>query len=382
DAAPVVVLTEARVADRLPATTAQVLVLDRAWPTIAACATSNPDAARAPEQIAYLIYTSGSTGQPKGVLVPHGSVVNFVSAMQQQLGCGADDTLLATTSISFDISVLELFWPLTQGATVVILGEHAASGMPAQTTTPGSERPIDFSLFYFASADSTAGDKYRLLIEGAKFADRHGFTAVWTPERHFHEFGGLYPNPAITSAAIATITERVQIRAGSVVLPLHDPLRVAEEWSVVDNLSNGRVGIAVASGWHANDFAFFPERYAERKQATADGIAAVQKLWRGEALPVESGTGSAIEVQIFPKPVQAELPIWITAAGNPETFIAAGKRGANVLTHLLGQSLEDVAEKIRLYRAARAEQGYDPEAGQVTLMLHTYIGEDRAAVRE
>ena len=112
---------------------------------------------------------------------------------------------------------------------------------------------LQFSLLYFdGKGGALAGDRYRLLVEGAKFADKHGFTAVWTPERHFHEFGGLYPNPAITSAALAMITERVQLRAGSVVIPLHNPLRVAEEWAAVDNLSQGRVGISFASGWHAD----------------------------------------------------------------------------------------------------------------------------------
>src|ERR1044072_8239679 len=81
-------------------------------------------------------------------------------------------------------------------------------------------------------------------VERAMFAARHGFTAVWTPERHFQAFGGLYPNPSVLSAALAMITERVQIRAGSVALPLHHPVRVAEEWSVVDNLSNGRAAIS------------------------------------------------------------------------------------------------------------------------------------------
>ncbi|HEY0601332.1 MAG TPA: MupA/Atu3671 family FMN-dependent luciferase-like monooxygenase, partial [Herpetosiphonaceae bacterium] len=383
DSAPTVLLTESRVAGQLPSTDARVVLLDRAAAALAKQPTANPRAAIAPEQIAYMIYTSGSTGQPKGVMVPHGPVVNFLTAMQSQIGCGSEDALLATTSISFDISVLELFWPLTQGAKVVLLAEHAASGIPAQAEQARSDRAIDFSLFYFASDDSgVRGDKYRLLIEGAKFADQHGFTAVWTPERHFHEFGGLYPNPAITSAALATITQHVQLRAGSVVMPLHDPIRVAEEWSVVDNISKGRVGIAFASGWHANDFVFFPERYRDRKQATADGLAAVQKLWRGESLTVQSGAGNPIDVKIFPRPVQSELPIWITAAGNPETFIEAGRTGANILTHLLGQSLEDVAEKVRLYRAARAESGLDPDTGKVTLMLHTFIGADRDAVRE
>lgn len=101
---------------------------------------------------------------------------------------------------------------------------------------------MDFSLFYFANNDTEQQDCYRLLLEGARFADDHGFTAVWTPERHFHAFGGLYPNPAVTGAAVAAVTKRVAVRAGSVVAPLHHPMRIAEEWSVVDNLSNGRAG--------------------------------------------------------------------------------------------------------------------------------------------
>ena len=57
------------------------------------------------------------------------------------------------------------------------------------------------------------------------------------------------------------VTERIEIRAGSVVLPLHNPIRCAEDWSVVDNLSNGRVGLSFASGWHANDFALAPDNF-------------------------------------------------------------------------------------------------------------------------
>ncbi|MEW2397627.1 LLM class flavin-dependent oxidoreductase [Streptomyces sp. NPDC046862] len=106
---------------------------------------------------------------------------------------------------------------------------------------------VDFSLFYFANDSGCAeGDRYRLLIDGARFSDEHGFHSIWTPERHFHNFRGTYPNPSVTSAAIASITSRVKIRAGSVAAPLHYPLRIAEEWSVVDNISHGRVGVSFA----------------------------------------------------------------------------------------------------------------------------------------
>src|SRR5205085_12069545 len=72
-----------------------------------------------------------------------------------------------------------------------------ASGHPQLPAR--QESGMAFSLFYFASAGDNVGrDKYRLLLEGAKFADEAGFAAVWTPERHFHQFGGLYPNPSVT----------------------------------------------------------------------------------------------------------------------------------------------------------------------------------------
>jgi natural product biosynthesis luciferase-like monooxygenase protein len=308
-------------------------------------------------------------------------VVNFFAGMDERIGCGPEDTVLAVTSAAFDISVLELFWTLARGARVVLLGEHALSGA-ARPAGERSDAALAFSLFYFASADSAEQrDKYRLLIEGARFADERGFAAVWTPERHFHAFGGLYPNPAVTGAAVAAVTKRVQIRGGSVVLPLHNPLRVAEEWSVVDNLSGGRAGVALASGWHADDFALQPAHYADRKGHMLRGIETLQRLWRGEAVRVPGGLGQEVAVQIYPRPVQPQLPIWLTAAGNPDTFEAAGRLGAGVLTHLLGQSLEDVAEKIRIYRASLERHGHPPERGHVTLMLHTFLGRDREAVR-
>lgn len=242
---------------------------------------------------------------------------------------------------------------------------------------------MDFSLFYFACADvGEWSDKYRLLIEGAKFADTHGFAAVWTPERHFYAFGGLYPNPSVTSAALATLTERIQIRAGSVVLPLHDPLRVAEEWAVVDNLSHGRVAISFASGWQPNDFVLAPENYVNRKEVMRRGIETVRRLWRGERVRRSDGNGTEIEVSILPRPIQRELPIWVTAAGSPETFRLAGEIGANLLTHLLGQSIEQLTEKIAVYRSAWREHGHNPGTGHVTLMLHTFVGSSVDEVRE
>jgi natural product biosynthesis luciferase-like monooxygenase protein len=323
------------------------------------------------DNAAYVIYTSGSTGRPKGVVVTHGNVMNFFAGMDQRIPAEPPGRWLAVTSLSFDISVLELCWTLTRGFTVVL---HSA-------TARARSKPVDFSLFYFASDSASPQDRYKLLLEGAKFADQAGFSAIWTPERHFHAFGGLYPNPALTSAVLAAITTRVKIRAGSCVLPLHHPIRAAEDWAFVDNISQGRVGVSFAAGWQPNDFVIAPGAFADRKNEMLASIATVRRLWRGESVAFDGPLGKPVEIQTLPRPIQPELPVWLTAAGNPETFELAGEKGCNLLTHLLGQSTEEVAEKIRLYRLAWQKAGH-PGQGHVTLMLHTFIGDDEEAVRE
>ncbi|MDX3899212.1 MAG: LLM class flavin-dependent oxidoreductase [Sphingobium sp.] len=376
DSGLTVVVTQSSLADAVPSSRAAILCMDDLRARLDALPATAFDGGAAPHDLAYVIYTSGSTGKPKGVMVEHRNVLNFFAGMDRTLE--PEGVWLAVTSLSFDISVLELCWPLTRGYHVVIATDREVRGdVPARVM----DRPIDFSLFYFASADGASGaDQYRLLLDGARFADTHGFAAIWTPERHFHAFGGLYPNPSVTSAAIAAVTSRIGIRAGSVVAPLHHPLRVAEEWAVVDNLSNGRVGIAFAAGWQPDDFVLNTDAFADKQGALMRSIADVRALWRGEARSFPGPLGKEVALSAYPRPVQPDLPFWITTAGNPASFAAAGRAGASVLTHLLGQSVEEVAGKIAIYREARAEAGHAGD-GHVTLMLHSFVGRDREAVR-
>ena len=243
------------------------------------------------------------------------------------------------------------------------------------------EKETTFSLFFFSADGSVQGDdKYKLVLESARLADQYGFEAIWTPERHFGAFGGLYPNPSVLSAAIAMVTNQLEIRAGSVVMSLQNPIRVAEEWSLVDNLSGGRVSIACASGWHTNDFALIPEAYANRKEVMLRNLEIVQRLWRGETVTLPNGSGELTEIRIFPNPIQAKLPIWF-ACHSEETFIKAGQLGANVVTNLFGEKLDTIAGKIQAYKESLARHGYNPKKKKVSLMVHTYIGKDLEEVR-
>ena len=236
-----------------------------------------------------------------------------------------------------------------------------------------------FSLFYFTadSGQGTDGAEYRLLMDGARFADEHDFTAVWTPERHFHRFGGLYPNPSVTSAAVAAVTRRVSIRAGSVVLPLHHPVRLVEEWAVVDRLSRGRVGLSLAPGANPTDFLLSGADYGQRKAQTVAGIDVLRKLWSGQ--PYHDPRRD-VDVTVLPRPVQPTLPLWLTCGGSEQTFVDAGRAGTGVLTHLMSQSHQVLRDNLARYR-----DNFVSVAGtrpHVTLMVHAFVGESDEAARD
>lgn len=128
----------------------------------------------------------------------------------------------------------------------------------------------------------TGGDDAHLFLKTVRRAEDLGLSAVWIAEG-----AGLFVNPAVLASAAAVATRRIALR-GCLALPLHNPIRVAEEWALVDNLSGGRAGIAVG-----------PD----------PSLETVRRLWRGEGVQVPDGEGRPIEVRILPRPVQLELPL-------------------------------------------------------------------------
>ena len=169
DGQPSVVLTTRALADGLPLQNQRVVLLDAA--SLAKQPDTRPNLIGDPEAIAYVIYTSGSTGTPKGVEIPHRAVANFLGSMAAQPGLRGDDVMIAVTTLSFDIAVLELMLPLHVGAQVVIvdrdttldggalaacMAEHRATVMQA---TPATWRML-------IEADWAGGAGFRILCGG------------------------------------------------------------------------------------------------------------------------------------------------------------------------------------------------------------------------
>ncbi|MHB8524061.1 MAG: amino acid adenylation domain-containing protein, partial [Limisphaerales bacterium] len=158
DSHAAVLLTQQILRSRWPELSIQILCVDDPAPTAGADA---PDAAEppvttvTPDHLAYVIYTSGSTGTPKGVMITHRNVVNFFAGMDRELGI-EPGVWLAVTSVSFDISVLEIFWTLARGFKVILYPEERAPRGSAAVAGRTEDRKMEFSLFYFSSDEGTS----------------------------------------------------------------------------------------------------------------------------------------------------------------------------------------------------------------------------------
>ena len=228
-------------------------------------------------------------------MIEHRNVANFFAGMDARIGAAEPGVWLAVTSLSFDISVLELFWTLARGFTVVLSGDESRA-LVSSGRLAVSDRPMDFSLFYWGNDDGAGPRKYQLLLEGAKFADAHGFAAVWTPERHFHAFGGLYPNPSVTGAAVAAVTAEPQ-RPRRQLRRAAAPPR-AHRRGVGGRRQPDRTAapaLAFASGWQPDDFVLRPENTPPaNKAAMIEAIDTLRRLWRGEAVEFPTASRQAV----------------------------------------------------------------------------------------
>ncbi|WP_341720693.1 aminotransferase class III-fold pyridoxal phosphate-dependent enzyme [Micromonospora sp. FIMYZ51] len=258
------------------------------------------------------------------------------------------------------------------GATQRLVHGDDADAQRGQRRSPS----VSLALFGFAANDEH--DIYSRLLDLVELAEAEGLANVWLPERHFDDFAGFSPNPAVLGAMVAMRTSRIGIRAGSSVLPLHSAVSVAEDWAMVDVASGGRVALGVASGWMKRDFVLSDAPHAERRELFRTRIAQLERLWRGEAVAIDGNSGEQAEVRLHPRP-RSELRLWQACVGSPDSFYEAGRAGRGVLTNLIQQDLAQLTANLERYRQGRRDGGLPSDGGDVTVLLHAAVSTDAAA---
>jgi alkanesulfonate monooxygenase SsuD/methylene tetrahydromethanopterin reductase-like flavin-dependent oxidoreductase (luciferase family) len=229
----------------------------------------------------------------------------------------------------------------------------------------------------------TAAQFYAELLEQVEAADRMGFDSFWIAEHHFHEYGGI-PRPPIWLAAAAQRTHRIRLGAAVVVLPFDNPLRVAEDYAMVDILSDGRLNLGVGSGYLKHEYEGFGVEMEERRERFDEALEVLLQAWTGARFSFEGKYHRVTEVQLNVVPVQKPRPpIWI-AIFRHESALAAGRKRLPIMMipYATTEQFSELSDTVRAFRAAFVAAGGRAEAATVPFGLHTYCAESFGEARE
>ncbi len=214
-------------------------------------------------------------------------------------------------------------------------------------------------------------------------AEGLGFDSVWPAEHHFSEYG-YCASPQVPLAAVAARTKRIRLGTGVVVLPFHNPIRVAEDFAFLDLMSDGRVDLGVGRGYQPIEYKGFgmADQQANSREIFDEAIRLVRQCWTEERVTFKGKHYTVDDLNVRPKPLQQPHPPIYMACLSAETFRLAGRYGFNVLmSGAFGLSAEGAKVGIQDYRAGRREAGLDPAAGRVALLLKVYVGDTMDGAR-
>ena len=241
---------------------------------------------------------------------------------------------------------------------------------------------MKFSLFVLPnlSPEASAGALYETIAALAQEADTAGWEAVWVAEHHFDPYGGVVPSPAVLLGALAAYTRCVRLGAGVAVLPLGHPLRLAEDYAMVDALSGGRLEMGVGRGFVPAEFRGFGVGLDERRARFEEALEMLVAAWCGKPVRVP---GAEASVAVLPAPTQRpHPPVWMAVSTSRESFELAGKRGFNLMLNPYNRSPDELDQGLDWYRSSRAAAGLDRHGGRVLAMQHLYVAPTTAQARD
>lgn len=220
---------------------------------------------------------------------------------------------------------------------------------------------------------------YRDLLEDAQLAERLGYHGVLLAEHHFTNYCAI-PNPLMLAAALGQCTSRIRIGTAVIVLPLHNPVRLAEDIAEADLLTGGRLEVGFGRGYAAYEFAPLGADLEESPAAMVDGLDALELLWSGPDVSNPDGRWPFPTITVTPQPVQRPRPPAWYACGSPRSIANALDRGLFPFIAVGVRGRAFVEESVHLFEEECARRGQDPRSVRLGAQLLAHVGDDGAEV--
>ena len=241
---------------------------------------------------------------------------------------------------------------------------------------------MDFGYFtlsdnHYENNQRTSNQFVSDITAEALLADKLGMHSAWIGEHHFNSLGVL-SCPDLVLAHVAALTKRIRLAPAVTVLPLHHPIRVAEQWATLDLLSNGRVDFACGRGYDKREYEPFHVSFEDNQGIFEEGLELVRRLWAADDRISHHGKHYSFDdVRITPKPVQRPLPTYVGSFSKPSIELAARLGcGLIVAPFAAAMSYGGLKQVADLYRETCAKYGTKP--GRMMCSYFTHFADNKA----
>jgi probable F420-dependent oxidoreductase len=224
-----------------------------------------------------------------------------------------------------------------------------------------------------ASSKRTFEQEYRETLALVRLAERVGFDSAWVSEHHGSSDGYL-PSLLPMLAAFGAVTERIELGTGVVLTPLHEPLRLAEDAAVVDQLSGGRLLLGIGNGWREEEFRMFGASRTERGIRTEETVEVLRRAWTGRRFSFEGRTLRYDRVKVTPQPARAGGPPILLGGYSRKAVVRAGRLADGYVTDEIGP--DQVRSNLALVDEGAGSVGRDPKELSVVLLQNAFAWRD------
>jgi len=242
---------------------------------------------------------------------------------------------------------------------------------------------MEFGVFYQlpCGVEQSPQLRYQDTIAQAILADELGFDQVWLAELHFNPRFSVMPAPLLLASAIAQATKRIKIGTAVNLVPLHQPIRLAEEVATLDLLSEGRAIFGIGRGSQPRQYAGYGVDMEEGRARFLEALELIIHAWTREETCFSGEFYQVQEVNVVPKPAQQPYPPVYIAANSADTFGLVGELGHNLLVAPLVVSREGALAGLEEYRSALARSGHDAGLKKVNINMPVYVTEDPSKIK-
>lgn len=242
---------------------------------------------------------------------------------------------------------------------------------------------MDFGMFMeFGNRQKRAeAGSFREGFDLVEAGESWGLDSAWLAEFHFNPTRSVLSSPIVVAGAIAARTKRMRIGMAVYVLPLNNPLRIAEEVATVDHISEGRFDFGIGRSGFTRSYDIYGLPYSESQARFREGLEIIREAWKGGTFSYKGDHFNIENATVTPKPYQDPHPPLRMAAVTAETFPRVAQEGFPIFVGLRGMDIPELKTHLKIYRQAWLEAG-NPGKGNVYLRVPVYAGATEQAARE